>query len=147
MFKLTNSTSIKRLSDGASIPSDEGNTDYVAYLAWLAAGNTPEPADEPPVPTFAQHKAAELDKFRADRARMLNALDGISGRLDRAGEHEAALAADQVTEHLLNLPAHPEIAAATDAATLKAAMKLAYAQAIADAPPAVLAAWVKEMKS
>lgn len=44
---LTNQIeSVQRLSDDVYIPLAADNTDYQAYLAWLAEGNVPEPADE-----------------------------------------------------------------------------------------------------
>ena len=45
IYKLTHSSSIIRKSDGACIPADPANTDYSAYLQWVADGNTPEPVD------------------------------------------------------------------------------------------------------
>jgi len=34
-----------RVADNAYIPFDPDNTDYQEYLAWLAEGNEPLPAD------------------------------------------------------------------------------------------------------
>jgi hypothetical protein len=51
MYKLMKISSgesvIRSNSDGSktSIPFDPANTDYQQYLAWLAEGNTPQPAD------------------------------------------------------------------------------------------------------
>lgn len=39
-------TAVKRLADNAFIPFDPDNTDYQAYLRWIAEGNTPDPAEE-----------------------------------------------------------------------------------------------------
>ncbi len=36
---------VQRLADNAFIPFDPANTDYAAYLEWLAEGNEPEAAD------------------------------------------------------------------------------------------------------
>ena len=52
LFKFSGATEpqlVNRTNDDGSvtcIPFDPANTDYQAYLAWLEAGNTPEPADE-----------------------------------------------------------------------------------------------------
>ena len=35
---------IQRKEDKAIIPFDDRNTSYQEYLAWLAAGNTPDPS-------------------------------------------------------------------------------------------------------
>lgn len=52
MYKIINDFLTKeaglvvRLSDNAFIPFDPDNTDYIAYLAWCAEGNTSLPAEE-----------------------------------------------------------------------------------------------------
>jgi hypothetical protein len=44
-FDSANVTVVQRLSDNAFIPFDEQNTDYQAYLKFLAEGGQPLPAD------------------------------------------------------------------------------------------------------
>lgn len=38
---------VQRVSDGAFIPFDPANRDYQEYLAWVEAGNEPDPAPVP----------------------------------------------------------------------------------------------------
>ena len=52
MYKLSkshtfpNAYSVIRTFDNACIPFDPANTDYQAYLKWLAEGDEPLPAEE-----------------------------------------------------------------------------------------------------
>jgi hypothetical protein len=51
MYKLcknldgTPANCVIRITDNASIPMDKANTDYQAYLKWVAEGNTPQEAE------------------------------------------------------------------------------------------------------
>ena len=59
MYKLTDTETIIRLADGASIPADPANTDYAEYLEWVADGNTATAADAIPDPTYQENRVAE----------------------------------------------------------------------------------------
>jgi hypothetical protein len=78
MYKLQ-STSVLRLSDGASIPMDPANIDYAAYLAWVDAGNVPDPADlpDPKIAIRAQIESLEAQQLlpRITREFMLSAAE------------------------------------------------------------------------
>ena len=66
---LASGSSVHRVEDNAYIPFDPANADYQAYLAWLAEGNTPLPADKP---------ATDLwEALRAERDRRLAETDWV----------------------------------------------------------------------
>ena len=51
MYKLSKlieekQVTVIRTTDGACIPFDPANTDFIEYQKWLELGNTPTPADE-----------------------------------------------------------------------------------------------------
>lgn len=76
MYQLTTTSNICRLDDGAMIPADERNSDYVNYLAWVTAGNVPEPLSAPPV--VVPHSVTRFQAMAAlDEAGHLDAIEAI----------------------------------------------------------------------
>jgi len=57
-YQRINDKTIRRFSDGASIPADDQNGDYREFLRWKAAGNEPLPVDPPREPTPLEKIAA-----------------------------------------------------------------------------------------
>lgn len=49
-YSFTSNSSIIIRSDGAWIPVDEQNNDYIVFTQWLNANNTPDPYVAPPDP-------------------------------------------------------------------------------------------------
>jgi hypothetical protein len=63
MYKwIEQDKSVRRLSDGACIPNDAGNADWRAFQAWVAAGNTPQPADQPSLAEQRARANARIDE-------------------------------------------------------------------------------------
>lgn len=81
-YKLTNSSAIVRIEDGAFIPTDPANADYSAYLAWVAEGNIPLPADPvvPAIPEVVTMRQARLALLGAGLLAQVNtAVESMPG--------------------------------------------------------------------
>ena len=65
MYRHINETTILRLEDNVSIPTDPANMDYQAYLAWISEGNEPEPADPvvEPIPQVVSKAQGLLELY------------------------------------------------------------------------------------
>lgn len=83
-YKLQDNGYVMRLADGAWIPPVAENADYREYLAWVAAGNTPQPVDPPPVQT----KRFNLSQLTGDELTALKAMLVSNGVItpERAAE-------------------------------------------------------------
>ncbi len=75
MYQLTNSGAVVRLIDGANIPNEPKNLDWITYCHWLDAGNKPMAA---PAPSDYE----VISKAKEERARRVAAIVVIteSGR-------------------------------------------------------------------
>ncbi len=93
-YTLTSSTSIIRDADGATIPTDPNNTDYIIYQAWLAAGNTPTPYVAP-TPTIQQ----QIDTLEATMTprRIREAANGTDNGWMKALDAQIAALRTQLT--------------------------------------------------
>ncbi len=93
MYKLTNNNSIIRLADNASIPLDPANRDYAEYLAWLAAGNTPLPVDQPTTEQIVDGYTTAIQK-RLDDFAKTRGYDGILSACTYAASKNTKFAAE-----------------------------------------------------
>lgn len=87
-YRLTGEGYVIRIADGAKVPITTSseypntNSDYLAYLAWLEAGNTPTPAPKPDpvVPQAVTMRQARLALLGA------GLLSSVEGAIDALAE-------------------------------------------------------------
>ena len=121
-----NSSIVIRVEDGVEIPNDPQNRDYAAYLEWLAAGNTPEPAAVP------DDRPAVMADFIYKRDIYIGRLTGIAlfeGQTDELIKE----AATTFRQRLLDIPSDPTVVDAPDVTSLKLAIITLYRAAVAEA--------------
>ena len=73
-YRLTANQSVIRAGDGACIPNDAANRDWVEYQKWLEDGGVPDPYVEPvplpPTPTMQ-------DELLFDHENRLRSIEGL----------------------------------------------------------------------
>lgn len=86
--------------DGACIPMDERNSDYMAFLDWEAAGGI---ANDPPQPTIAELILRAVAEIRIQRQPVLEVLDSLQSTALAKGEASRALVIETAKQGLRDL--------------------------------------------
>jgi|GEM_PF-4235060 len=127
--------------DNLWIPLVEGNPDYDAFVAWVAAGNTPA---LPPQPTIAELILRAKAETRVQRQPVIEILDGLQASALTLGDTAMAQVietAKQALRDITDLPLYD----CTTYAQMKAKTLARYAE-IASASPALKAAFSEALK-
>ncbi|MBU6188415.1 MAG: hypothetical protein KGR68_03780 [Betaproteobacteria bacterium] len=77
-YQLMAGGGVLRAADGVAIPADSRNADWRDYLAWIAAGNTADPAATITIP---KRLDAVLESLPLARKKALLVAAGASGTL------------------------------------------------------------------
>jgi len=134
MYRLTDSDSIIRIADGATIGADPANTDYAAFLRWCADGNEPLPYAPPP---FNLEPA--LERLRAMRRPIIADLVGMLAVGDIAPDDVPAV--KTAIQQLKDITKHPSLKAATSDEDFDAKAKALYSSYAAALPASVRVAY------
>jgi hypothetical protein len=85
---MTNAVSdqvIQRDEDGAFIPADEDNVDYVEYLWWLYEGNQPNPPPANPTPPIEEPPPPDITEVNAQVQDIDERLTALEGKVEASG--------------------------------------------------------------
>lgn len=141
MYQLIkDSASIKRIADGAFIPVDPANVDYAVYLAWVDAGNTPEPAPVEPPPSQFELDQRRYQKRAAVQAELISWMAADNMSRVRSGVWTVA--------DLTSLMSDPALQAANAYMSTLSYELAAQAIQAASTPlltPAIKASWISKL--